>query len=174
VKPLLGRQTVRSLTSRDIEKFQLDIAGGKTVRDREKRRGGTARGGKGVATRTVGMLGTILEFARRRQHITTNPARGVERFPEGRQRRFLDLDEIVALGNAMRFAEAERSVNPTGLCALRLLLLTGLRRMEALALEWQWLDFRARCIRFPDTKSGGTAASDWGRCSQTVAGTRDR
>src|SRR5690349_24963002 len=30
----------------------------------------------------------------------------------------------------------------------------GLRRMEALALRWEWIDARSRCIRLPDTKSG--------------------
>src|SRR3984893_1828884 len=44
--------------------------------------------------------------------------------------------------------------NSTALAAIRLLLLTGLRRMEALALHRTWVDSRTRCIRFPDTKSG--------------------
>jgi integrase len=38
--------------------------------------------------------------------------------------------------------------------AIRLLLLSGLRRMEALALPRDWVDARSRCIRFADTKSG--------------------
>jgi integrase len=109
-------------------------------------------GGKGVAARTVGMLGTILELARRRRLILENPVRGVARLPEGKQRRFLDLGEIVKLGAAMR--EADGIESRTGLAAVRFLLSTGLRRMEALALPWAWLDARSRCIRFADTKSG--------------------
>ena len=50
--------------------------------------------------------------------------------------------------------EAEGAKNATALAAIRLLLLTGLRRMEALALPRAWVDSRARCIRFEDTKSG--------------------
>jgi integrase len=38
--------------------------------------------------------------------------------------------------------------------AIRFLLLSGLRRMEALALPWAWVDGRHQCIRFEDTKSG--------------------
>ena len=53
----------------------------------------------------------------------------------------------------MREAEAAGE-NATALAAIRLLLLTGLRRMEALALPRAWVDGRARCIRFEDTKSG--------------------
>jgi integrase len=144
--------------------MQLDIAAGKTARPRAPGRGGVTMGGKGVAARTVGMIGTILELGRRRRLISVNPARGVEKLPEGKQRRFLSLEEIGRLGTAMLAAEEEGIENRTGLAAIRFLLLTGLRRSEALALPWEWLDSRARCIRFEDTKSGaqlrpiGTAA----------------
>ena len=154
VKPLIGRRSVRSLTPEDIERVQLDIAAGKTARKRANGRGGATTGGKGVAARTVGMLGTIFEVARRRRLIRENPARGVARLPEGKQRRFLSLDEIAALGAAMREAAEDVRENRTGLAAIRFLLLTGLRRMEALALPWEWVDAQTRCIRFGDTKSG--------------------
>jgi integrase len=154
VKPLIGRRAVRSLTSEDVEKMQLDIVAGKTARERGRGRGGVTTGGKGVAARTVGMLGAILELGRRRRLIRENPARGVARLPEGKQRRFLNLDEIAELGAVMRDADADGTDRKTGLAAIRFLLLTGLRRMEALALPWEWVDARARCIRFADTKSG--------------------
>jgi integrase len=154
LKPLLGRHTVRSLTPEDIEKMQLDIATGKTARERPEGRGGSTTGGRGVAARTVGMVGTILELARRRRLIAVNPARGITRLPEGRQRRFLNLAEIGQLGGTMRQAEAEGFENRTGLAAIRFLLLTGLRRNEALALPWAWVDTVSRCIRFDDSKTG--------------------
>jgi integrase len=56
--------------------------------------------------------------------------------------------------------------HPTGLAAIRLMLLTGFRRMEALGLERCWFSRKEHCIRFPDTKSGaqirvlGEAAMD--------------
>ena len=155
VKPLLGRITVRSLTTADVERMKAGIVAGRTAKARRaKGRGGVATGGAGVAARTVGMTGTILEYARQPlKLIKENPARGVKKPPEGRQRRFLGLDEIGALGEAIRAAEAAGE-NQTALAAIRLLLLTGLRRMEALALPGAWVDGRARCIRFEDTKSG--------------------
>jgi integrase len=162
VKPLLGQRTVAALTLTDIQQFQSQVANGKTAKPRsEKGRAGRTTGGRGVASRTVGMLGTILEFARRNRIITENPARGVHRFPDVKRRRFLSIDELIALGTAMREAEGE---NQTGIAAIRALLLTGCRKMEILGLPWSWLDVRARCIRFSDTKSGaqlrpiGTAA----------------
>ena len=154
VKPLLGRHSVIALTSDDIERMQLDIAAGKTATSRRKSgRGGIARGGSVVAGRTVGMLATILESARRKKLITSNPAREVRRLPEGRQRRFLNLDEIRALGCALREVE-ERRTSSVAVAAIRFLLLSGLRRMEALALPWAWVDGHHQCIRFEDTKSG--------------------
>jgi hypothetical protein len=128
VKPLIGRRTVAALTQRDIERFQADVAAGKTARaSREKGRGGNASGGRGVAARTVGMLGTILEFGKRHGMIPDNPARGVRRFPDNKRRRFLSLDELAALGEAMREATA-RGESRTGVAAIRTLLLTGCRR----------------------------------------------
>ncbi|MGO8915860.1 MAG: tyrosine-type recombinase/integrase [Stellaceae bacterium] len=160
VKPLIGRRAVTTLTLEDVERLQLDIATGKTAkppkRDKDGKRrgrGGLATGGRGVAARTVGMLRTILEFGRRRKLMAENPARGVARLPEGRQRRFLSLDEIASLGQTMRDMAAVGE-NGTALAAIRLLLTSGLRRMEALALPSAWVDSRLRCIRFEDTKSG--------------------
>lgn len=154
IKPLLGNRPVISLTLKDIERAQADIAAGKTAKaKREAGRGGRATGGKTQAARTIGMLGAILEFARRQGVITENPARGVHKFPDEKRRRFLSLDEIKRLGQAMREAEAEGE-NKTGLAAIRALLLTGCRRNEVLSLPRSWLDAKARCIRFEDTKSG--------------------
>ena len=166
VKPLLGRRTVAALTLADIERFQSHVAAGKTAKPRpEKGRAGRTQGGRGVASRTVGMLATMLELARRHSIIAENPSRGVRRFPDEKRRRFLSLDELAKLGKAMREAEAEGE-NRTGIAAARALLLTGCRRMEMLGLPWAWFDAPARCLRLGDTKSGaqlrpiGAAAVD--------------
>ena len=153
VKPLIGRLTVRSLTAADIERMKADVTAGKTARAR-RGRGGIVTGGSATAARTMGMLGTILEYARTSlKIIKENPARGVKKPPDRKQRRFLNIREITQLGQTIREAETVGE-NATGLAAIRLLLLTGLRRMEALALRRECVDGRARCIRFEDTKSG--------------------
>jgi integrase len=150
VKPLIGRQVVAGLSREDIERFQADVAAGKSAKPR-RGRGGVTTGGNGAAARSLGMLNTILEFAKRRKIIRENHARAVRKLPEGRRRRFLSIEEIGALGVALREAKAE---SPTALAAIRLLLLTGARRGEVLTLPWAWVDIRAHCIRFGDTKSG--------------------
>ena len=152
IKPLLGNHAVASVTAAHIERFQADVAAGKTARPR-RGRGGLTTGGRGVASRAVGMLGTILEYGRRRRVITDNPARSVKRHADGRQDRCLSFDELFALGDAIRKA-ADQGENPTALAAVRFLLLSGFRRMEALALPREAIDERRRCARFADTKSG--------------------
>lgn len=152
VKELLGKRKVVGLTYQDIDKFQNDVAEGKTAKPRkEKGRGGHAKGGFGASTRTTGVLITMLEFAKRRGIIKENPAKGVKKFPEQKKKRPLSFDEIKAFGKVMREAEL---VNPTAMAAIRALLLTGCRKSEILALPWEWLDTKDRCIRFGDTKTG--------------------
>lgn len=160
VEPLIGKRIVVALTIEDIERFQADIVAGKSAKPRkEKGRGGVATGGKGAAIRTVGMLGTILEFAKRKKLIKDNPVRGVDRLAEGRQTRFLSPAEIKRLATAVDDLEAE-GVTPAGLAAIRFLLLTGCRRMEVLSLPLAWVDFDAKCLRLHDAK--GIKARDVG------------
>lgn len=154
VKPLIGSRKVESLKLRDIEDLQTAIATGKSARPRkEKGRGDHPSGGRGVAARTVSMVGTMLEFARRRGIVETNVARGVQKFSVPKRMRYLTHEEFASLGVTIRTAE-EHGESRVALRAIEILLLTGCRREEILALRWDWLDLRSRCIRFGDTKTG--------------------
>lgn len=108
--------------------------------------------------------------------VGTNPARGIEKFKEGRRERFLTSDELERLGSAIRDAEtkgvpwvvdeskptakhlpkARRSarMTPSAAAALRLLLFTGCRLREILHLRWEHVDFERGCLFLPDSKSG--------------------
>lgn len=151
VKPLIGKKTADGLTDTDIARLQRDIASGKTAKAR-KGRGGATTGGSGVAARTVRMLGAILEHAKRAKLVKSNPAQGVRLLAEGTNDRRLSEEEIIALGKAMQATENEQ--NPVALAAVRFLLLTGFRRMEALSLRWDEVDLKGRCISLSDSKSG--------------------
>jgi integrase len=153
VKPLIGRLTVMNLTMADVARMQTEIAAGATRKGKRKGRGGNARGGKGAAARTVSMFATILQRAKRHGLIKENVARDVQKYPGQRRTRFLSLEEMKTLGDAMRALEKEDD-NKTGIAAVHALLLTGCRRNEVLSLPWAWLDARSRCIRFGDTKTG--------------------
>lgn len=151
VRPLLGDRKVQSLKLIDIERFQADVVAGKTAKPRSGR-GGVTTGGAGVAGRTVGMLHTIFEHAGRLSIISSNPAKGVRKVStDNKLERRLSLREIAALGKAIGEANEE---SPVALAAIRLMLLTGFRRMEVLTLERAWIDPEAPCVRFPTTKSG--------------------
>jgi integrase len=153
VLPLLGSRKVTGLRPDDIRDFVSAVKSGRTAKSREGR-GGETTGGDGAAARSVGMLRTIFAHAMRehpdRKHFRINPCDGVKRPADGKQRRFLSLAELSVLGAALR----EEAESATGAAAIRFLLMTGLRRTEALGLRWQWVDGKSRCIRFEDTKSG--------------------
>ncbi len=153
IKPLLGRRQVSALKLGDIEGAQADIATGKTSKPRVGSRGGAATGGEGVAARTMSTLHAIFEHAVRLGQIEANPAKGARKLASMPRERRLSRSEIERLGKTMRTA-VEEGEHPTGLAAIRFLLLTGFRRMEVLGLERTWLDDDEGAIRFPDTKSG--------------------
>lgn len=153
IKPLLGARLVSGLSLRDIEGMQADIAAGKSARGRKAGRGGKSTGGCGVASRTVGTLRGLLGHAARLNIVGKNPAEGVRQLAVERRQRRLSDDELRHLGQVMRNLAAEGE-HPTGLAAIRLMLLSGFRRMEVLGLECSWVSRRDHCVRLPDTKSG--------------------
>jgi len=155
IKPLLGPVKLRALTRADIERFQQDVAVGKSKADVKTKSRGRAivSGGKGIAARSVAVLSAVLSFALARSLRADNPARGVRLLSTQRRERFLSFAEIGRVGEALSKLEAEGE-NSTAITAIRLLLLTGCRRGEIIGLQWQWVDFERRCIRFPDSKTG--------------------
>ena len=82
IKPLLGRYQIGSLRRADIERFMTDIAHGRTagVHKTGPRGKALVRGGRGTASRTVGLLGAIFTFAVDRELVAFSPVRGIKRF----------------------------------------------------------------------------------------------
>jgi integrase len=162
VKPLLGSRAVASLTPADLEKFIRDIETGKSAskdvskgkKEGRRARGGQTTGGRSVASRTLSMLGTILQRAVRNGVIEKNPARGIPRPKETPYKPPFSFDAVAAVGKAMREMEAQGVENIVGLRGIRFLMTTGTRRMEALTLIWRAVDHKACCLRFQDTKTG--------------------
>ena len=155
IKPLLGRMKVAAVTSADIEDFMHAVTEGKTavrVKTGKKRGVSNVRGGRGTASRTVGLLGAIFTYAIRKKMRTKNPVHGVMRPADGRRERRLSDDEYAALGKALRAADDR--VWPPALGASRFLALTGWRSGEALALRKADVDVGRRTATLPDTKTG--------------------
>lgn len=181
IKPLLGRKRVRAVTSDDVERFLHDIAAGKTALDEKTGRRGRAivEGGRGAATRTVGLLGGIFTFAVRRRLRPDNPVQGVQRFKDKRNERYLSQSEMGQVGAVLTASEAAwashdsamavwtsagrrgrppklptEALNPSAANAVRFLLLTGMRKSEVMNLQWRQVDADYGYLRLPTSKSG--------------------
>jgi integrase len=175
IKPLLGAKPVSTVTSSDVSRFVKDVASGKTAAkrlpnraelrarglkgaalekaERRRRSSPSARGGRGAATRTLGLLGAIFTFAVRRGLRRDNPVAGVERFKDRQSQRFLSADELARLGTALTDL-AGGGVNAQGLAVIRLLALTGARKGEIEGLRWSEVDVERGCLRLADSKTG--------------------
>ena len=156
IKPLLGRHTVSAVTRDDVENFMHQIAEGKTatrIKTGKVRGLANVRGGRGAATRTVGLLGAIFSYAVRHNMRGDNPVRGVERFADSHRRRRLREEEYEAVGDAIREA-AHRKIWPPALAVTSFLLVTGWRTGEAIQLTWEEVDLTRRTATLGDTKTG--------------------
>ena len=156
IKPLLGRRAVLSVSRADIESFMHSVAEGKTatrMKTGKKRGLSIVRGGKGAATRTVGLLGSIFSYAVRRGMRADNPVRGIERFADRRRMRRLSEDEYKAFGDAIRVASLG-DIWPPALAAASFLAITGWRTGEAIGLTWREVDLVRRTAILGDTKTG--------------------
>ena len=155
IKPLLGSRLITEVTNADVERFMRDIAKGKTKADVKTKKLGRAivEGGKGTATRTVGLLGGIFSFAVRRKLRQDNPVRGVKRYADKKGERFLSSNELATLGETLRAFETE-GANSSAIAIIRLLTFTGARKGEIAGLKWSEVDLERSCLRLSDSKTG--------------------
>lgn len=154
IKPLLGDRKLGTLRPADIERFQADVAAGRTALTARTKARGVARvkGGAGIAGRVTSYLASILGWARRMGLLGHSPAEGVRVIPSRqRDRGFTDAE----LGRlAVALTEAERDgANTAHVTGLRLLALTGCRHNEIMALRWSEFD-PAGFLRLQDSKTG--------------------
>lgn len=90
---------------------------------------------------------------RQAAHIDQSPANGVRVIASEKLNRRLSAGEVRHFAKIMSQMEREGE-HPTGLAAIRVMLLTGFRRMEVLAMRKDWVEPDENCVGFPDTKSG--------------------
>ena len=83
-----------------------------------------------------------------------NPCKAVRHYREQCRERFLTPEEYRSVGAALREAEADGSMWPPAIAAIRLLMLTGCRKSEILTLRWDDVDRTAGEFRLRDSKRG--------------------
>jgi integrase len=83
-----------------------------------------------AANRVLALISTIYSRARDVGFEGTNPAEGIRRFPEQQRERFMQADELPKFFKAMKKVSADWQDYFT------LLLLTGARKDNLLAMEW--------------------------------------
>ena len=83
-----------------------------------------------------------------------NPCRAVEKFPERSRERFLTDAEFTRLGRVLDETVESAAAPLTAVTAIRLLMLTGCRKNEILALRWSDVDLGAGELHLADSKTG--------------------
>lgn len=137
ILPELGKRLVRDLSLADLEAFHRKIV---------------KEGFEVTANRAVNFVRRLLNIAEKKgwRAMGTNPAKHLERTSEESRDRVLSGEELAAMGPALGSLEGTR-LDPD---PIRFLLLSGLRKKEALCLKWQDIDLirGAMAIRIHKTK----------------------
>src|SRR5690606_36193146 len=149
--PLLGKRRVTEIDEGDITTFVRDVSAGKTARDEwivdpetGKRKRVIVRGGEGAARKVVRDLSAVYSFLKthkRKTRVTHNPVEDASvRKTDNKRTRFLSIEEVKRLGEALNALEAQ-GVNAKAVNIARLWALSGCRRNEIAGLKWSEVDF---------------------------------
>lgn len=133
--PKFGARKLNDISTRDIQQFHADM--------KESHCPATAN-------RHLSLLSRMFKLALQWGRVERNPCTGITKFKENNQRqRFLTPDEIKKM-----YAAMEREPNKVAVAALKFLLLTGVRKEEALQAQWHHIDMENGLWHLPQTKSG--------------------
>ncbi|MCK1279452.1 MULTISPECIES: site-specific integrase [unclassified Bradyrhizobium] len=163
IRPALGRKKATAVTHSDVSRLQNKIGETHPV----------------AANRVVTLIGTIWGFGLMEKILpkgTENPAAGIKPNKEQQRQRYLTVEELERLGNAIREAETTgipwqpdptkkvkhapkpenrlTKIDQHAAAAIRLLLFTGCRLMEVLNLRWAEYDAGRGLLFLPDSKTG--------------------
>lgn len=120
VLPEIGALKVSEVRGADIRKLHAD------ARDAVRRY---------QANRLLAVLSRVFSLSVEEEYRTTNPCKGVKKFPEDQRTRHLSEAEVARLLDACDRAEDRAAAD-----AVRLLLFTGARLQEVLKAPWSQFD----------------------------------
>lgn len=119
ILPAIGTIKVHEVTHGDIDALHRAITKNKPIR----------------ANRMGQLLSKMFSLSIRWGYRLDNPVAGLQKNPEERRNRFLSVEEIERLSNALLSHPNRQSAN-----IVRFLMLTGARRGEVLNAEWNQFD----------------------------------
>ena len=163
VAPLLGHRLVAGLTQDDVARMCLAIRDGKTaITVRTGKRGiARVRGGPGAAAITFRIFKAMIEWAIRRRMVSYNPAKGLRLPRPATKERILTRDEARLLFSLIDQGQHSGRLNSAHGDILKLLMLTGARRMEIMGLRWAEVDLpRARLVLPPERSKTGSRTGE--------------
>lgn len=108
-----------------------------------------AENGLYQANRVLERTKALYNKAKEWGYIDYNPADGIKKYREVKRDRFLMGDEIVRFFNSL-----EQEENLIAKSYFYILLFTGARKSNVLAMRWEEIDMYHRMWRIPDTKNG--------------------
>jgi integrase len=112
---------------------------------------------KGAAASALRLLRALLNFAEKKKRLRprgSNPVDGSELYRSPRRRVTLSADDYARLGAALDRAEAGGKVSPWIALALRLIAMTGARKMEIVGARWAWYKRSEGILDLPESKTG--------------------
>lgn len=139
VVPVLGPLRMRDTTPADIIRLTHVM-----------------RGTPILANRVRALVSKMFNTAKLLRFVpagTANPVSDVPRYAERRHQRFLSSAELPKLGEALAIAERDATEPWQAIAAIRLLIFTGCRKSEILAMEWPWVDTERGILSIPDEAS---------------------
>jgi integrase len=118
--PQFGARQVKAITQRDIEKLHRDL-----------------KATPYHANRYLALLSTMFNLAVKRGWRIDNPVKGIPKFAEDRRERWLTVEELGKLNQALDQHHDQNAAD-----VIRMLLLTGSRRGEVLQADWAQFDLK--------------------------------
>ena len=161
IRPLIGRKIASTVSQAEASKTIAAIKDGKTATSRQKTKARGVRhvlGGEGISRRTRLVANALWNWGLNQKLIKgENPFSGVKLTVPTPKERFLSDAEAGRFMDALATADDTGTISKVFTDALRLLLLTGARKSEIMALTWREVDFeRCELVLPPErTKAGG-------------------
>ena len=142
IAPVLGNYTFKEITSGQLSQLIADLRHQKKLSN-------------ATINRVRALLSSIFNMAIDHELIETNPVLRVKKYKENNQKeRYLNDDELKELMNVLSQPTRFGISNLVIVAVIKFLLLTGVRKREALDMQWTDVDLKTGVWLLSENKSG--------------------